>query len=176
MSSRLAIHSASACARSSCSRSTAPAGRPTRSTRTVKHDRRYAPSSGDIVAEVPVGATPAAVSVGEGAVWVLNVDDRTISRIDPETKAVRTLAIGATPTDLVAGAGGVWIGSGGKLKRAQFAGATARAVTRLEPRTGAVRATIALRHPTSVVSNVSLHHLTVAAGAVWAIAPDFSIV
>ena len=93
------------------------------------------------MAQIPVGATPAAVSVGEGAVWVLNADDQTISRVDPETKAVRTLAIGATPTDVVAGAGGMWVGNGGKLKRAQFAGATATAVTRLEPRTGSVRAT-----------------------------------
>jgi DNA-binding beta-propeller fold protein YncE len=79
------------------------------------------PAKGRVVAEVPVGATPAAVAVGDGAVWVLNADDQTISRVDAETKDVRTLAIGATPTDVAAGADGIWVGNGGKLARAQFA-------------------------------------------------------
>jgi DNA-binding SARP family transcriptional activator/ABC-type branched-subunit amino acid transport system substrate-binding protein/sugar lactone lactonase YvrE len=134
------------------------------------------PGSGRVVAEVPVGATPAAVAVGEGAVWVLNADDQTVSRIDPRTKGVRTLGIGATPTDVAAGAGSVWIGNGGELGGAQFAGTTATAVTRLDPRTGAVRATVALPRVGSARSNIAQSHIAVAGGSVWAIAPDFSLV
>jgi DNA-binding SARP family transcriptional activator/ABC-type branched-subunit amino acid transport system substrate-binding protein/streptogramin lyase len=134
------------------------------------------PASGRVVAELPVGATPAVVAVGEGAVWVLNADDQTISRIDPRTKEVRTLGIGATPTDLAAGAGSVWIGNGGRLARAQFAGTTATAVTRLDPRTGAVRATVALPRAGRARSNVAQNHIAIAGGYVWAIAPDFSLV
>src|SRR5205085_11656714 len=93
---------------------------------------------------IPVGATPTAVSVGLGAVWVLNSDDQTLSRIDSRTKQVRTLGIGATPTDVAAGAGGVWVGNGGKLGRAVFAGSTTTALTRLEPESGAVHATVPL--------------------------------
>jgi YVTN family beta-propeller protein len=134
------------------------------------------PASGRVVAEVPVGATPAAVAVGEGAVWVLNADDQTVSRIDPRTKEVRTLGMGATPTDLAAGRGSVWIGNGGKLGRAQFAGTTATAVTRLDPRTGAVRATIPLPRAGRARSNVAQSHIAVSGGFVWAIAPDYSLV
>ena len=135
------------------------------------------PATGRLVAEVPVGATPAAVAAGGGAVWVLNADDQTISRVDAQTKEVRTLAIGATPTDLAAGPGGVWVGNGGKLARAQFAGTTAVALTRLDAHTGAVRATVPLSPRTgSSRSNVAQNHIALAAGSVWAIAPDFSLV
>jgi YVTN family beta-propeller protein len=134
------------------------------------------PSTGRIVAEVPVGATPTAVAFGNGAVWVLNADDQTISRVDESTKDVRTLAIGATPTDIAAGPQGVWVGNGGKLARAQFAGAAAIAVTRLDAHTSAVVASVSLPRMGSTRSNVTAHHIAVAAGAVWAIAPDFSLV
>jgi DNA-binding SARP family transcriptional activator/DNA-binding beta-propeller fold protein YncE/ABC-type branched-subunit amino acid transport system substrate-binding protein len=134
------------------------------------------PATGRVVAEVPVGATPSAVAVGGGAVWVLNADDQTISRVDAETKEVRTFAIGATPTDLAAGAGGVWVGNGGKLARAQFAGTTAVALTRLDAHTGAVLANVRLPETGSTRSNVAQNHVALAAGSVWAIAPDFSLV
>ncbi len=77
------------------------------------------PRSGEVQARVPVGATPSAVAVGEGRVWVLNADDQTISRIDPRSRASDTFAIGATPTDLAVGAGAVWVGSGGAVPRGQ---------------------------------------------------------
>jgi DNA-binding SARP family transcriptional activator/ABC-type branched-subunit amino acid transport system substrate-binding protein/DNA-binding beta-propeller fold protein YncE len=134
------------------------------------------PATGRVVAEVPVGATPAAVAVGGGAVWVLNADDQTISRVDAETKEARTLGIGATPTDLAAAADGVWVGNGGKLARAQFAGTTAVALTRLDPHTGAVLANVPLPQRGSSRSNVAQNHIAFAADSVWAIAPDFSLV
>jgi YVTN family beta-propeller protein len=99
-------------------------------------------ATGRVVAEVPVGAEPAAVAVGGDSVWVLNADDQTISRVDANTKEVRTLAIGATPTDIAANAESVWVGNGGKLARAQFAGTTAVALTWASPelRRGLLRA------------------------------------
>ena len=80
------------------------------------------PRSGEVQARVPVGATPSAVAVGEGRVWVVNADDQTISRIDPRSRASDTFAIGATPTDLAVGAGAVWVASGGVVPRGQSAG------------------------------------------------------
>jgi YVTN family beta-propeller protein len=134
------------------------------------------PATGRVVAEVPVGATPAAVAVGGGGVWVLNADDQTISRVDPTTKEVRTLGIGATPTDVAAGPGGVWIGNGGKLARAQFAGTTAIGLTRLDPRTGAAGDTVPLPRAGVSRSNLAQSHIAVTGDSVWAIAPDFSLV
>jgi DNA-binding SARP family transcriptional activator/ABC-type branched-subunit amino acid transport system substrate-binding protein/streptogramin lyase len=133
------------------------------------------PEGGRILAAVPVGATPSAITAGEGAIWTLNSDDRTISRIDPETKAVRTLGIGAIPTDVAAGGGGVWVGNGGKLGKAQFAGVTATAITRLDPRTGAAVGTTPLTRRGNASSNASEQHIAVAGDSVWAINPDFSV-
>lgn len=135
------------------------------------------PSTGHVVAEVPVGATPAAIAVGGGAVWALNADDRTISRIDADSKAVRTFGIGATPTDLGADAGGVWVVNGGTLARAQFAGTAGVALTRLDVQTGRqVGKVIALPRSGPTRSNVAEHHVAVAAGSVWAIAPNYEVV
>ena len=52
------------------------------------------------VAQVAVGSNPTALAVSEGAVWALNADDQTISRIDTETKTQKTFSVGTTPTDL----------------------------------------------------------------------------
>jgi YVTN family beta-propeller protein len=77
------------------------------------------PRTNKIVAEVPVGARPAAEAAGDGALWIANSDDETVSRVDPRTTTVvRTLPIGSTPTGLAFGAGAVWVATfGGRLGR-----------------------------------------------------------
>ena len=131
------------------------------------------PRSGEVQARVPVGATPSAVAVGEGRVWVVNADDQTISRIDPRSRASDTFAIGATPTDLAVGAGAVWVASGGVVPRGQSAGLVATALARVDPGSRAPRATIRLPAAgTAVASNAVSDHIAVTAGAVWAIGPD----
>jgi YVTN family beta-propeller protein len=77
------------------------------------------PASARVTATVPVGSTPTRVSVGEGAAWVLNSDDQTISRIDAGTRAVTTFSTGSTPSDLVAGADGLWVGHHTRIPGAQ---------------------------------------------------------
>lgn len=134
------------------------------------------PAVNAIAAQVPVGAAPGAVAVGEGAVWVLNSDDRTISRIDPETKAVRTFATGATPTDLTVGGGSVWVGNGEPTDRAQFLGAIIQSVTRFDPVTATPRATIALPQPSIGLDPRPYDQLVFARGSLWAINGDASIV
>ena len=57
---------------------------------------------------------PGNVAVGEGAVWVLNNEDRTVSRIDPETKEVtQTFGTRGVPSELAVGAGALWVGTAG---------------------------------------------------------------
>ncbi len=72
------------------------------------------PKTNKVVADVKVGTRPGAVAVGEGAVWVANLDDSTLSRINPKTRAVeRTIPMqGVSPSDVAAGAGGVWVANG----------------------------------------------------------------
>lgn len=67
------------------------------------------PSSNTIVDTIDVGTGPSRVAVGEGAVWVLNGGDLTVSRINPEAKTVTTIGTGTTPSDLAVGGGSVWL-------------------------------------------------------------------
>ncbi len=70
------------------------------------------PATDRMVADVPVGSRPAALSFGDGAVWVANLDDNSVSRIDPRTReVVRTIATAQQPAGIAAGAGGVWVAS-----------------------------------------------------------------
>ncbi len=71
------------------------------------------PGSNKLVGEVQVGIQPGPVAVGQGAVWVANVEDETVSRIDPETReVVRTIPLDDFPSDLAVGAGPVWVALG----------------------------------------------------------------
>jgi YVTN family beta-propeller protein len=72
------------------------------------------PKSNTVVGSVVgVGIRPSSVAVGEGAVWVGNLEDETLSRIDYTTRTVqRTYGLPATPTGLATGAGAVWVAHG----------------------------------------------------------------
>jgi peptide/nickel transport system substrate-binding protein len=78
--------------------------------------------SGRVVGQIPVGARPSQLSVGDGSLWVANLGDGTISQIDPRTRQVtRTLAVGQSAQSSVAGvaAGGdvFWTLDGGGVAR-----------------------------------------------------------
>jgi YVTN family beta-propeller protein len=70
------------------------------------------PGSNRVTAVVPVGARPRGLAFSSGSLWVANLDDQTISRVDPRTgRVVRTIATlppGTPPTALSAGSGRVW--------------------------------------------------------------------
>ena len=63
---------------------------------------------------------PSNIAVGEGAVWVLSADNRTISRIDPRTMAVTgtITARGGRPTSRRR-LGWLWVGNGAGRPRRQ---------------------------------------------------------
>jgi class 3 adenylate cyclase/DNA-binding beta-propeller fold protein YncE len=57
-----------------------------------------------------VGLRPTALAIGEGAVWVVNFRDQTLSRINTSTGAVEANpAVGGAPTGLAVGGGAVWV-------------------------------------------------------------------
>jgi len=108
--------------------------------------------SARLVGTVPVGVRPAAVSVGEGSVWVANLDDRTLSRVDPGSLSVqRTIPLAATPTGVAAGRGAVWVVNG-----------VAGSVSRVDPGTDQLAAT------RQVAQGTILGSAAVGEGAVWA--------
>ena len=77
--------------------------------------------SNRVVGSVSVGIRPGPVAAGAGAVWVGNLDDRTLSRIDPATQAVAaTVSLDRrTPTGVAADEVAVWVAHGrlGELSR-----------------------------------------------------------
>jgi YVTN family beta-propeller protein len=71
---------------------------------------RIDPRRDGIAGATLVGSGPTLIAAGEGAVWVANFDDKTLSHIDPATgREVRRISADGTPTGLAVGAGGVWI-------------------------------------------------------------------
>ena len=132
--------------------------------------------SGEIVRRIPAGRTPSALAYGEGALWLVDADGRTVLRIVPSSRVVETLATGATPTDIAVGAGSVWVANGGRLKDTQFIGPVATAVAQLDPTTRTERSEVALRRVGGSTSNLVDNHLALSANALWAVAPDFSVV
>jgi YVTN family beta-propeller protein len=60
-----------------------------------------------------VGVRPDTIAVGDGSVWVANLADKTLSRIDPHTRALaRTITLNATPTGVAVGSRAVWVADG----------------------------------------------------------------
>ena len=88
-----------------------------------------------VVATIPVGTTPSVVAVGEGAVWVVNFNSNSVSRIDPlKNRVAATIAVGHGPDGIAVGEGAVWV--------ANEEGAT---IFRIDPGTNAVVAKIRVR-------------------------------
>jgi YVTN family beta-propeller protein len=79
------------------------------------------PDSNEIVAEVPVGIRPGPVAAGAGSLWVGNLEDRTLTRIDSvQRAATATISFDRrTPTGVAVGEGAVWVAHGrsGQLSR-----------------------------------------------------------
>jgi DNA-binding SARP family transcriptional activator/ABC-type branched-subunit amino acid transport system substrate-binding protein/DNA-binding beta-propeller fold protein YncE len=132
------------------------------------------PKTDELVDEVAVGKTPTSIATGEGAVWVLNADDQTISRIDPATRQVENFGIGTTPTDLAVGEGALWVGNGRKPSGV-VGHPVATSVSKVDPALTASRQTIRLPEPRGSLSNILDDHIAVGARAVWVINPDASL-
>ncbi len=138
---------------------------------------------GNAVSYTQVGNTPSTIAVGEGAVWVLNADDRTISKIDPETRQiVKTFGTGGITTDLAVGEGAVWVGNGAETEGPGGSVYTA-SITRFDPVTTSGRGTEVLpklrpypgRESSGEYRVLGVSQLAVGAGAVWAINPDLTV-
>ena len=132
--------------------------------------------SGEVVRRIPAGRTPSALAVGDGALWLVDADARTVLRIVPSSRVIETLATGATPTDIAFGAGSVWVANGRPLPDTQFIGPVATTVARLDPTTRTERTSVGLARKGGSTSNLVDNHLAVSDDALWAIAPDFSVV
>jgi YVTN family beta-propeller protein len=95
------------------------------------------PESSRVVGSVSnVGGRPAAIAVGEGAVWVANYDERTLARIDPPTRDVQRTSLELTPTGVAVATGSVWVAHGilGSVSRIGTDGAVLETISEAAPR------------------------------------------
>ena len=100
------------------------------------------PATNRVVDAVRVGHTPSDVVVGGGAVWSLNADTRTLSRIDPTTGTAASFATGREPTGIAAGASAVWVGSASSGSRNARTGAATSQLARIGARSRAIELTV----------------------------------
>ncbi len=139
--------------------------------------RALDPRTGKPLATVPLGTAPLSIAAGAGGVWVLDAEDRTLSKIDPKKYSpVRTFSTGSTPTDLAVGTGTVWIGNGFR----KLGTALPKSVSRLDAESVGVDETIPLpgSSRTAVVrtSQDSLRpHMAATRDAVWVVNPDLTV-
>jgi branched-chain amino acid transport system substrate-binding protein len=92
------------------------------------------PTTGDLIEQTPVGATPIAVVSDDSAAWTLDADSQTISRVEPGGGRPLTKAAPGTPTALALGGGLLWVAY---VQRE--VGATKVGVAALDPSTLSVR-------------------------------------
>ena len=101
------------------------------------------------VPSIRVGAAPGAIAVDNGSVWVSDLTDGAVTRVDAATNQVlATVPVGKEPFGVAAGGGGIWV-----------ANQTDDSVSRIDPLTGRVVATIAVQKKPALVA--------VGFGAVW---------
>jgi ABC-type transport system substrate-binding protein/DNA-binding SARP family transcriptional activator len=76
-------------------------------------------SSGSVAATVAVGARPVAISSSGGALWIANLDDQSVTRVDLASGQVtRHVPIGGSPTGVAATRSAIWVtDSGGRISK-----------------------------------------------------------
>jgi DNA-binding SARP family transcriptional activator/ABC-type branched-subunit amino acid transport system substrate-binding protein/DNA-binding beta-propeller fold protein YncE len=136
--------------------------------------------TGHLRANIPLGTAPSSIAVGGGSVWVLDADDKTISRIDPtERRRLRTFSTSSTPTDLAFGANALWIGNAFRESHL-FAGTNyPESVSRVDPQSGVVDETIVLPRAGAGQyfqgGGFSQQHIAATDSAVWVVNPDQTV-
>jgi DNA-binding beta-propeller fold protein YncE len=93
---------------------------------------RIDPRRHRIVSTIRLGFPPAAVAVGDGAVWVTDQLDDRLVEVDPtRNRIVRSIPVGRGAGGVAAGAGSIWVAT-----------AIDHTLTRVEPSTGRVMSTL----------------------------------
>ncbi len=121
------------------------------------------PATNEIVAEVPVGIAPGPVDVLGGSVWVGNVQDRTLTRVDAAAlSAVGTIPLDdRTPSGIAVAPGAVWVAHGARGE-----------VSRVDPQFGRVTAVIDAAG-TGLGSQQG--DVATGVGAIWAVFADSTL-
>jgi YVTN family beta-propeller protein len=121
------------------------------------------PATNEIVDQLQVGIRPGPVAVGPGTLWVGNLDDRSLTRIDAkQRRSSGTFALDSrTPTGIAVGAGSVWVAHGSLGMLAQ-----------VDPQFGQVVKTIEIAGEALGSGNGAV---TFGEGSVWAVYGDSTV-
>jgi YVTN family beta-propeller protein len=122
------------------------------------------PAKNEVVGQVGLPNSPEAVAAGAGGVWVVNVSDKSLSHVDPNTRTLgKTIPLGGegAPTAVAAGSGAVWVENG-----------LVGSMMRVDPQLDQVLRTI---HVTAFSQAGSGGAVTVGGGRVWAAFPVGSV-
>jgi YVTN family beta-propeller protein len=121
------------------------------------------PDTNEIVAEVQAGIRPGPIGVGAGSVWVGNLQDRNLTRIDPKTRAsAATISLdNRTPTGIAVGEGAVWVAHGARGE-----------LSRVDPQFGQVTDTIEVA---GTALGTQSGTVTIGEGSVWAVYADSTL-
>jgi YVTN family beta-propeller protein len=72
---------------------------------------RVDPVTNRVLATITVGGFPIGIAAGFGSIWQANYQDGTLSRVDPATnKVIATIPVGPGPAQVVTAGGLVWVG------------------------------------------------------------------
>jgi YVTN family beta-propeller protein len=91
---------------------------------------RIDPATDRVAGRLDPKASPSAIAIGDGAVWVADNEADNVTRVDP-TGLLTPIAVGNGPSGIAVGDGGVWV-----------ADALDNALVRIDPNTPAVTNTI----------------------------------
>jgi len=118
--------------------------------------------SGSIEAIVPVGARPVAIASGADSLWVANLQDEAVSRVDLSTRQLaRTIPIGNAPTALAATRSAIWVAVGNGD------------VARIDPRYDRVTATrSSAASGAFFAGTTTVRPMISAFGFLWIVTPD----
>jgi peptide/nickel transport system substrate-binding protein len=130
------------------------------------------PASNEVTAAVPVGVNPGplAFEPRSRTLWVANIDDRSVTQIEPRPlKTGRTIGVGKPPTALAAGGGAVWVAAAPRTK--PFV--TAR---KIDARFASIRAPIQIKSLPAGGSTLALGDgalwVAPSLGRLWRVDPD----
>jgi len=79
---------------------------------------RISPASGVVVSTIPLDATPSAMTVEHGSLWIALADTANVVQVDAYADTpIANIAVGAQPTAIAAAGGVIWVIAGNTLLR-----------------------------------------------------------
>jgi YVTN family beta-propeller protein len=116
--------------------------------------------NGSVTATLAVGARPVAAVAAAGSLWVANLDDHTVTRIDLSSQRIlQSIPIGGAPTALAATPGAVWVSD------------TTGEISRIDPEYNSPVPTRQLA-AVSLLPHGTAWPMLAASGSIWVVDPD----